>query len=179
MIVLNLLPAERKKGVATILTMERWRPSMLASTIVILLLVGAMQVVTWQLQRHQNDIHAQFEAQQKSLAEKETGDIRQTTLHLNDTIKQLATLTARPRAWSTDSAAILSGLPADITVSNLTIQASGQVQLEGLAKTRASFLALTKALEQNKALSSVKTSSTASKRDNIPFAFTAVLAPKP
>jgi Tfp pilus assembly protein PilN len=145
---------------------------------VICLLGVQAEIITFE-QRSQR-LSAELTQLQTSARNNSAKDVTQKTTAVNATVNILATALGTPRAWAKDGSSVLSILPANVTVQKLTLQDNGQIQLTGLAKTRAVFLALQEALTSSPILQNVTTSSTASKKDDVPFDYQAALkAPAP
>lgn len=168
---LNLLPAERQKE---LLQFQMWQNIirlLIIPAILAFLLVLGSGVTLWQLERHQIDIKAD-EAKQVA-AKTPSSDVTKLTQQVNDAARILRTTLPKSTDWSAEIVGILAAVPSDISLTKCTISATGAVTIEGVADTRASFLALQKSLTTTPLLKGAKTTDTASKRENIPFKYTA------
>lgn len=174
MIRLNLLPAERKHQAALWLELDHWQPTMLSLMVgsIVILLVSIF--VGLLLGIHDTSLQAQLKSKTT------TGDQKVTLVTsqiegLNTTIDSVARQTTTPRSWAKDVATVLNILPDNVTVTTFSLSAAGEIQLEGVAATRLAFLALQSTLTSSSVFKSVSTTSSASKRENVPFVYHAQL----
>lgn len=174
MITLNLLPADRKHRAEVSAEEARWLPAMLTVALVAVLLAGGSFFLGSLLTVRQESLDAQLQSLQTT-GQRKLSDIVNQTTKLNTSINLLSTKIGTVRSWSSDLASVINLLPADITVTALNLTSTGQLRLEGVAKTRLSFLSLQTALTNTPLLKNVTTKSTASKRENVPFVYTAQL----
>lgn len=174
MISLNLLPAEQKHDVALSREEARWQPAIMIVAIVSIVMVIAVYFGQAVLSLRLQTLDSQLQSLQTAGQQKLTDVIDQTT-KLNADISLVDAKLGTVRSWSKDMAAILQLLPPDIAVTSLVVDTQGQVRLEGVAATRLSFLSLQTALTSSSILKNVSTTSTASKRDNVPFIYSAQL----
>ncbi len=131
--------------------------------------VGGLQVVSFMLQQHADTIHEHLLSLQQQQAQNSSTDISATTSTLNDTIKTLRSTLGTPQSWSANAAVVLRALPTGTTLSQLTIGPGRAFHVVGIADTRQTFLSLDSALQNPDVFSNVRTSSTASKRQSVPF----------
>lgn len=169
MITLNIIPSSLKDTLRSSARLSRWLTVVLMLLIIVVLGTGAATVAWSMLDRHAIDVHQQLVEKQQRLSTDTKGDISGTTNTLNSTIKQLSTALGEPQSWSHGVAAVLTGLPAGITISQLSLLPKGQFHLQGIATTRETFVALDTALKSNPQLEKVTTSSAPSKRTAVPF----------
>lgn len=174
MINLNLLPAQLKKAAHQSLEFSRWQPAMLMITFSSIIIFMATFFIHSLLSVHGQSIKAQFTASQTT-STKRTGDITAQTSQLNTTTASLATGLTKPRSWANDLGKIIAILPADVTLTSINLTSDGHIKIDGTAKTRLAFLSLQTTLTSSPLLKNVTTTSTASKRDNVPFSYSAVL----
>ncbi len=174
MIELNLLPIEQKQRADVRRQLERWQPAMVAvmAGTVACSLVGVF--VGLLLNIHDSSLKSQLDSNHSSSNQKAveiTGQIQS----LNFTISSLSAPLAMTRSWSHDLVRVINEIPDAITLTKLHVTSTGEVQLEGVAQNRLAFLSLQTALTNSQVLSHVTTTSTASKRENVPFIYHAQL----
>lgn len=174
MISLNLLPTDRKHRVAVAQEQARWIPAIVEVMLVAVFLTGGTFFLHSLLEIRAQNLNNQLLSLQTS-GQRKLADIVTQTTKLNTAIALLDGKVKTARSWSTDLGTIMKLLPPDVTVTSLSVSAAGQVHLEGIAKTRLSFLSLQEILTETSTLKNVTTKSTASKRDNVPFIYTAEL----
>lgn len=149
-------------------------------TLLVAVLIGTIGIVgLWfMLNRHADQTQTELQKLQQQQASSDGKDITSTTNRLNATINTLTTTLGTPRAWSTDTITVMTGLPSTISISSLTIFPDGKFQLIGTAESRQTFVQLETTLKSNPKLTAVATVSTASRRTSVPFDFTgSILAP--
>lgn len=174
MTLLNLLPADVRQRLEQTRRLSRWQSSLwwLAANCIVLGVV-VFFVSTW-LGIHQETLRTQ-NISTSTAGDKRAQSITAQTQRLNSTIQMLTATIGSEHDWSASAQAVLQLLPADVTVSKLTVTSLGQVTLTGEAKTRQAFLQLQSILTSTTALKNVTTTSTASKPTNVPFAYSARL----
>ncbi len=179
MIRLNLLPPERKQALRQRATVLRWRK--VISLVVIFVLVGnglAVAADQW-LVRKQSSAQQSLEQLQRQSANSEIGTITNQIRTLNNTITPLATALPTNRDWAGDIATALNLLPANVTLEQLTLNLAGDISYSGTAQTRADFISLDTLLKQEPHLKNVQTDSQASRREALPFHYTATFQTPP
>ncbi len=175
MMSFNLLPPDRKLAMARSAEFGRWQPAMIGIAAFSLGLLGLTFFANAMLVQHERTVQASLASSQTS-GRREIGDITAQTSQLNQTISDLTIGLPQARSWSADLTKIITLLPDDISITNIKMTNDGHLTLEGLAKTRLAFLSLQTILTSTPILKNVNTSSTASRRDNVPFSYTATLA---
>ena len=172
MLGLNLIPPEQKNQIKQAHRLHHWLNAVLILTVICLLGDGLGGLSLTILKRHQAQIHQQLVEQNAAAAKQNREDITTATNKFNQTVSAQTTLLGPVRNWSKDATDILGLFTNDVTVNNLTIQADGHWQIDGLAATRQSFLTLDQLLKKSPLLREVSTTATASKRTDIPFNYT-------
>ncbi len=175
MITLDLLPPAQKRQLRLATMTDRWQQALVTAALVTVIVAAATVAELTALRQRANRTHRQLETIQASIQKDAALDITARTDALNTAVKVLQQVLGRTRSWSDDIAKIIAILPPGVTLSSLDLQTNGQVRLEGLAATRQSFLALDKALKNDKQLSNVTTTSVPAKRTNLPFTYSASL----
>lgn len=171
MLLLNIIPPAIKNDYRSTEQLDHWR-NVAISALVTILIGTAGAVGAWvMMDRHATTVATELRQLQQTQSTANGKDITATTGQLNTTIKLLTATLGTPRSWSSNTATIITGLPKAISISSLTIEASGQFHLIGTADTRQSFVQLEEALKSNTQLSKIATTSTASKRTDVPFDF--------
>lgn len=177
MLTLNLLPPARKQQLKYLELGRRFRAIAILMTVTVLILIGLAEITNLHLQQEQAQVATDLATARIRSAKSEAGDISQTTLRLNQTIRAVADVLPVAPQWAVMTRRLLSVLPDSIFVSNLEIDAPGNFVIEGLADTRMSFTSLNQALKSAPELSNVTTTSTAAKRESIPFRYTGLITP--
>jgi hypothetical protein len=177
MMTLNLIPPDVKRDFASAERLRRWMGACTILTILLSLTAVGITGGWFLLQRHAQDVAAELTATQQRQQLSNDKDITGTTTTLNSTIKQLSAAVGTPRSWGRDISTILQGFPTDIVLSDITVQSNGQFRLVGIANSRQAFLQLDDVLKKNPRLTSVATTSTASKRTAVPFDYTGTVTP--
>lgn len=179
MITLNLLPAADKATVLRQAVLRRWRSAVAIFFVVTIVAGLGLEAERFLLRQHQRDVSLRLGQLQAEAARSTSADITETTQRLNRTVTALNGVSAHPRSWARDVSAVLAALPNTVTLSRVSLAADGVLTLEGVTTTRATFLSLQQLLTSSPLLTSVSTNSTASKRDNVPFLYTAVVKASP
>jgi len=176
---LNLLPPHEKETVALENTRHVWVSIFTAGIIVLILFIAG----TWLLTRQLNLRVEKLAREELTLQQQATGsstiDLTRDTTKVNTQIELLKTVLGTDRDWSSLVRGILDELPPEVQLTSLKIAMGGGVTLTGTADTRASFLALQSALSKSSLLSNARTSDTPSKREALPFTYTASLKNTP
>lgn len=140
--------------------------------------VNALAAVgDWWLMQRRAKIRTDIQAQQQDSDRSTIGIITQQIRQLNGTVTALGSVLPTSRAWPTDLVAWLNTLPATITLTDLTLTLAGDLQIQGVAATRADYLELDAQLKDHPALSNIQTNSSANKPTDLPFQYTARLRP--
>ncbi len=177
MLALNLLPPKVKTSYIAAAFFSHLRHILLSGFIILLIgNIGAMGI-QFLLHRHATATQSELESQKNNQATSNGQDITHITSELNATIKMVATTLGEPRSWASDVSVILNGLPAAITISELTMNPNGQFTLVGKADSRQAFIEVENALKNNTRLQKITTTSTASKRTALPFTFSGFVIP--
>lgn len=173
--ILNLLPPNYKQEQSRNELWHSWQRAVVLLAVVSLLSVGAAFAEHMWLQHRADLLSGTISQLQAQSTASQKENITTVTTTLNGTIKSLGQLVEPTRAWSHDLSAVMAIIPSDNNLQSLTLSAGGNLTLIGVARTRASFIALDEALKASPLLKNVKTTSTPSKRDNLPFTYSAVL----
>lgn len=177
--ILNLLPSEYKIELTKKRLWREWRRAAVLVAIVTVMATAGLAVGQYRLQQSADRLQGEIDALQRQKADAPSEDITTVTTTLNTTIVGLTQAMANPRSWASDLSRIASLIPAGITIQSMAVTGSGSVQLEGTAATRQSFISLDDALQTSPFLQQVTTTSTPSKRDNLPFVYTALIQSDP
>ncbi len=179
MLRLNLLPDERKRTWALAQQLQQWRGAMMIVVLACLVATAAL----FTLDRHQLELvtssNNDLQGWQTLNARRESGQVTKTTGQLNATVTGLQALFSPLSTATSIVASFSADLSGDIQVTNVTITSDGGFVLTGTAATRASFLALRAALDNNKSITKLATDSTASLREKVPFEYTGQLVVSP
>lgn len=143
----------------------------------ILSLAGtAVGVVTWRMmQAHATSVTDTLAQLQRKQTSDNGTDITTTTGTLNTTIKSMTTALGTPQSWSALTQTVFTILPAGVTLTKFTLAPNGAFTLSGTADSRQTFVSLDQTLKQDPRLKNVSTTSTASKRTDVPFDFTGIV----
>ncbi len=174
---LNLLPPDRQRRIRLRAELRRWQAAVSLVLVAALLTNLAALAGEWWLGQRQTAVKAEIQVLQTDSDQSSAGRVTKQIRQLNGTLDPLAAALPRSRAWSTDLTTFLNGLPASIDLTSLSLSLLGDLELNGLAATRADFLALDTFLKQHPALTNVQTDSLANKPENLPFDYTAKLKP--
>lgn len=172
---LNLLPRTTKRLVELEATYDRWRGGLIVLIVVLTLFSGSLFGLQWMLEQRDHDLQAELRQEQALMNRKGALDISQATIRVNEKITLLSATLPTGRNWAAVIRPILGEIPSGIEITGLEITATGQVSIKGTAKTRAAFLSLQQAMSTSKALVNPVTSDTASKREDLPFTYSASL----
>lgn len=177
MLALNLVPPKIKSEQRSSASLHQWLSIMVILT-VFSLLGTAAGVVIWQLmERHAKTVHTELtQLQQKQSAANGT-DITTTTSALNTTIKTVSTALGTPQSWATLSQTVFATLPSGVTLTKFSLAPNGAFTISGTADSRQTFVNLDQSLKKDSRLRNVATTSTASKRTDVPFDFTGIVNP--
>lgn len=175
MYTLNLLPPKIQQQSAITETRQRWTR---ASVVLCLFIVGSFVVAgsAWfMLSRHAQSLQQQLEATRLAQSKNSATDITATTTQLNTTIKTFAAAIDVPQQWSRNAVTVLQLLPKGTSLSEFSLDAANVFHLVGTADTRQTFLNLDAALKKSPVVTNISTTSTASKRTDVPFDYTGTL----
>lgn len=174
--ILNLLPPAYRDAQLRKAHWQRWQQA----AIMILVVAGLSAAATfgsiqWQAQRI-GHLDTQLQNIEALAAASKKGNVATVTQTLNNTIKKFDGIVDHPRSWNHDLSVLLGIFPAEVTIQKISLNAAGDVHVEGTATTRASFLTLDETLKKSPLLKSVATNSTPSKRNNLPYIYSAIFA---
>lgn len=174
---LNLLPSEQKKSWHQRQLLEGWQRSLWVMLVAVVLMNGAAVAGSQWLLRRDQTLQADILRQQSS-ASGSTGSITNTIQQINTTLDPLSTALGTPRAWSSDLAKLLAAFPTKaITLSEMSLTATGQFDVSGTAAARADFLQLDALIKASPLLKNVTTDTRADRRENLPFHYQATFQP--
>jgi len=169
---LNLLPPADQASRRLLQRYHVWLQIARWPAILVICLLVIAQATSFRLARHQTTIQAEEIRVKAEASASPSGDVTKMTAEVNEAVTRL--LAARSTfVFPSRVATLLNTIPTDIRIQKIDIKDSGQVTIEGVAATRASFLAIDQALKQASFLTRVATTSTASKREDLPFTYTA------
>jgi Tfp pilus assembly protein PilN len=175
MIRLNLLPPERLRKLASEATIGRWRlAAWLMTGAAAIVLIGFF-ILSYGLKARQEKLAADVQKLNAQFDTSDSGAIRRQIKSLNAAGAVFDQALVSNRSWAADMAAILNSLPAKTQLLELVITENGDVTISGVSKVRADFLAFDDAIKKNTLLGNVQTDSTASRRENLPYRYTATL----
>lgn len=172
---LNLLPPDYKDQLAKKNLWQHWQRALVfVMSVCLLLTAGTFAEERW-LAARARQLGTDLDQAKISATAGQKENVSTVTTTLNTTIKNLGQVVTTPRSWSHDVSQVAAILPADVTLQNLSVATGGVISLEGIAPTRVAFIALDDALRKSPLLKNVQTKSAPSKRENLPFLYTAVL----
>lgn len=175
MLQLNLLPPTLKHDLSAQESNRHWRSSFIILLVFCLVGISGLLTTKIYLQRHADAVHAELLELQRRQAEDASTDITATTNTLNTTIKQLRTAVPALQYWDRDLLTVLHALPAGVRLTEVQVSAGHVFRVTGTADTRQTFLALDTALKNPATFSKVTTTSSASKRQDVPFDYTGTI----
>lgn len=173
---LNLLPPTYQHKLAARALWRQWRLAAIALAIVSVLITASLLSQQRWFDRRLVQLDRQVTQLQQASTGPQSENITSITTALNGTIKELTQVVDAPRAWSYDLSLVMAIIPSAVTLQTVSLSSDGSLTLSGVAKTRASFIALDEALKKSPLLQSVTTTATPSRRENLPFTYTAVVA---
>ncbi len=176
---LNLLPQQEKEELELHEILGRWQPSVYLLLMIGVVAFAGLFAARWVLDQRAKTLTQNIQTKIQLNSRQGALDIGQATVRVNEQARLLSQSLSGDMRWSEALTQILSVLPNDISVASLEITMSGSVSLKGVAKTRSSFLALDTALKGATFLTQVQTSDTASKREQLPFTYTATYRQNP
>ncbi len=172
---LNLLPPERKELLDLGDMLGRWRPGLVYLFVIGLCSIGALFGAEWWLQQRIDTLGQNIKTKIQLNSRQGALDIGQATVRVNEKAALLSQSLPQARDWAASLHAIISAMPKDVSIVSIDITQTGGVTIKGVAKTRAIFLDLDSVLKASPRLKNVATSDTASKREQLPFTYTATL----
>ena len=173
MISLNLLPPRRLRHLATAVVLSRWRATAWLVTGSALLAVISLQAVSFWLNDRNDTLLTEVQTFDQQFDRSEAGAIRRQIKSLNAAADIFDQAMPMGRSWSADLGLLINSLPSNAALTELTLTANGEVRLAGISKIRADFLAFDEAIKKNGVLTNVQTTSTANRRENLPYQYTA------
>jgi Tfp pilus assembly protein PilN len=175
MSTLNLVPPEIQRETQAENRQRLWWHIIITLFIFAFLADGVLTATWLMLDRHATTITTELRQLQDEQRQNTATDITATTNELNATIKTVSTLLPTSPAWGSNIATVLKLLPTGISLTEVSVDATGAVHLVGTCDTRQTFINLDAALRNAKTLTNITTKSKASKRTDVPFDYTATL----
>lgn len=172
MMLLTLLPDNRRGAMAATMLRQSWRRALSMLGLVSVIAVGTLGGLNVMLERRAQSLQSTLASMEAADARSQAGNLTKTTNQLNSTIKVFSDIMVNYQPWSSNLGRLITALPTGISVTALKVDATGHFTLEGMASTRTSFLNLQQALTAADWLQNIATTSTASRRDNLPFIYT-------
>lgn len=176
---LNLLPPNEKSTVALETARHQWTSVFASIVATLVLLIAGVLFLTTRLDQRLTTLTDEEQSLQRQASGAGTIDLTRDTNHVNNQIASLRTVLGIDRDWASIIRLIMSELPSNVSLTTIKIYMGGSVTLSGTAASRSAFLGLQSALEKSKVLRNAQTADTPSKRDNLPFTYTATLASNP
>jgi Tfp pilus assembly protein PilN len=140
----------------------------------VLLLLG--QGVLFLMQRHSDALTIDARHAREQAAATPSADVTKLTQQVNNQIAILKKTLGTGRPVRTPAVTILNAMPKGVAITKLSFESTGIVRIEGVADTRSTFLQLQDVMKTLTVLKNATTTSTASKREQLPFIYTAKLA---
>jgi hypothetical protein len=175
MISLNLLPPEHRRLYAQSLILDRWKGGLLVITIGCICLNAVLFGGIIILRQRASSASAHVTELTKQIDQSDVGPIKRDIQTLDQTLSRLRQIIPAGRSWSKEIASVVVSLPTGITLSEVIWTTQGDITLRGIANVRADFIALDAKLKTHPLLENIQTQSQASRRDTLPFEYTAHL----
>lgn len=173
MIALNLLPPQIRRAQARAIIFEAWKRAMVVLAIGCILINAGLFAMAHMLQVRQQRVESDFTKLSQQVDNSDLGTIRRNITTLDDTLRSVSQIIPTDRNWAGEMSKLVQSLPAGVLVTQLDWTPAGSITLHGIAKLRSDFVDLDAALKANPNLTNVQTSSQASRRDTLPFEYTA------
>lgn len=173
---LNLLPPERRALIRRVKELSRWQAAAWSLTVFSIIGAGGLVVLDRFMQNEVSTVSTEFHQRLAATDQTELGTIRRNIEEFNQTSALLHQSLPGTTGWAVDLVELLNTLPTGITLQSTILRADGSLTLTGTAAARADFLALDEKLKGSPWLKNVATTSTPSKREDLPFVYTAILS---
>jgi len=145
-------------------------------TIGIVLTIILTQSALFLMQQHYQSLRKDEMRAREEAAATPSADVTKLTQRVNNQISVLRKSLGTTRNFHNPVVTLLNSFPAGITITKITIEPAGTVRIEGVADTRSSFLLLQDVMKSSSVVKNATTTSTASKREQLPFIYTGKLA---
>ena len=176
---LNLLPPSLQAQRRTESRFETINRLLRIPTIGMIITILFAQTVLFVMQRHYQSLKRDEVRARELAAATPSADVTKLTQRVNNQISVLRKTLGSTRNYHTPIVGLLNSLPAGITITKVTFEPAGTVRIEGIADTRSSFLLLQDVMKSSTVVKNATTSSTASKREQLPFVYTGKLVQPP